>query len=277
MEHREGVFQGIGGLELYWQSWRPENAPRAILAIVHGFGEHSGRYMNVVGQFILQGYAVYGFDHRGHGRSPGQRGHINSWGEYRGDVKNFLRLISDQVPDRPVFMWGHSMGALIALEFFLHDPAGLRGAIISGAPLDPVGVAKPLLVLIARILSRVWPRFSLPLGLDTKALSRDSEVVKAYESDLLIHGKTTVRWGTEILQTIEWVKAHAAEVRIPIMLIHGGADPLNSPNGIQTFFDKITLVDKALKIYPGSYHEVHNDLDQNVVMKDVTQWLERHI
>ena len=276
MEYKEGTFQGVGGLELYWQSWRGEYAFRAALAIIHGFGEHSGRYANVVSHFIPQGYAIYGFDLRGHGRSPGQRGHINSWDEYRKDVKTFLNLISKKEPTRPVFLWGHSMGALIALDYLLHDPAGLGGAIISGAPLDPVGVAKPFLVLIARALSRVWPRFSLPLGLDPKALSRNLEVVRAYEADPLVHGKTTVRWGAEILQTIEWVKARAAEVRIPLILIHGGADPLNSPKGIRTFFEKITLTDKEMKIYPGSYHEVHNDLDHTQIMTDVTQWLERH-
>ena len=275
MENKEGSFQGVGGLELFCQSWRGEGRSRAALASIHGFGEHSGRYMNVVNRLAPQGYGTYGFDLRGHGRSPGQRGHINSWDEYRRDVKSFLHLISNQEPNHPVFMLGHSMGALIALDYLLHDPAGLRGAIISGTPLEPIGVAKPFLVMLARVLSRVWPRFSLPLGLDTKGISRDMEVVKAYEADPLVHGKTTVRWGTEILQTIEWVKAHAEQVSIPLLLIHGGSDPLNSPNGTRSFFDKITFPDKEMKIYPGSYHEAHNDLDYTQVVNDVAQWLER--
>lgn len=277
MEHREGFFQGVDEIKLYWQSWRAEKTSRAVLAIIHGFGEHSGRYPKVVNHFIPRDFAVYGFDHRGHGRSPGQRGHINSWDEYRGDVKKFLQLIFSQERSQPVFLWGHSMGALIALDYLLRDPANLRGAIISGAPLAPVGVAKPHLVLIARVLSKVWPRFSLPLGLDRKALSRDLEVVKAYEADPLVHGKTTVRWGTEILQTIEWVKSHVGGLRIPILLIHGGADPINSPEGSRRFFEKVTHADKEMRIYPGSYHEVHNDFDQTAVMKDVTRWVEMHI
>jgi alpha-beta hydrolase superfamily lysophospholipase len=174
-------------------------------------------------------------------------------------------------------MLGHSMGALIALDYILRDPTGLRGAIISGSPLEPVGVAKPFLVLLAHVLSRVWPSFSLPLGLDPKGISRDTQVVKAYQADPLVHGKTTVRWGTEILQTIEWVKAHAVEVRIPILLIHGGSDPLNSPEGTRNFFEKITFPEKEMKIYPGSYHEAHNDLDYAQVLNDMAQWLERHL
>ena len=273
MEHKEGTFQGTGGIELYYQSWRADKETRGVLAIVHGFGEHSGRYANVVNHLTPQGYPIYGFDLRGHGRSPGQRGHINSWEEYREDVRGFLQVVSQGEPTLPVFMLGHSMGALIALDYLLHDPAGLRGAIISGAPLEPVGVAKPILVILARVLSRVWPRFSLPLGLDPKGISRDIEVVKAYQADPLVHGKTTVRWGTEILQTIEWVKAHAAEVRIPILLIHGGSDPLNSPDGTRSFFDKVTFPDKQIKVYPGSYHEAHNDLDYAQVVNDMAQWL----
>ncbi len=276
MERREGRFAGVGNAELYFQCWRIEGRPRAILAIIHGFGEHCGRYLNVVNGLAPLGYGVYGFDHRGHGRSPGQRGHIHSWEEYRGDVKNFLRMISQHEPNLPIFMLGHSMGALIALDFLLHDPAGLRGAMVSGAPLEPVGVAKPFLVLLARVLSRVWPSFSFPLGLDPKGISRDPEVVKTYQADPLVHGKTTVRWGTEILKTIEWVKSHPANVRIPIFLIHGGADPLNSPEGIRHFFEKIPFPDKEMKIYPGSYHEVHNDLDHEQLMKDMVRWLEIH-
>ena len=277
MEHKEGSFPGIDGLELYWQSWRGEKAPRAVLAIVHGFGEHSGRYPKVVSHFVSEGYAVYGFDHRGHGRSPGKRGHIDSWDEYGGDVKKFLRLIFSQEPSRQVFLWGHSMGALIALDYLLRDPGDLRGAIISGAPLAPVGAGTPFLALIARAFSKVWPRFSLNLGLNTKAISRDLEVTKAYKTDPLVHGKATVRWGAEILRAIEWVKAHAAEVRIPVMVIHGGADPIVSAAGSREFFAKIAFADKELKIYPGSYHEVHNDLDHGQVLNDVAQWLERHI
>ena len=244
--------------------------------LIHGFGEHCGRYLNVVNHLTPLGYGVYGFDLRGHGRSPGQRGHIQSWDEYRGDLRAFLQKVSSQEPTLPVFLLGHSMGALIALDYLLHNPAGLRGAIVSGAPLEPVGVAKPFLVLLARVLSRVWPRFSLPLGLDPKGISRDLGVVKAYEADPLVHGKTTVRWGTEILKTIEWVKIHPAEVKIPLLLIHGGSDPLNSPEGTRKFFEKILFPDKEMKIYPGSYHEVHNDFDYEQVMKDMAQWMERH-
>lgn len=277
MNHSEGTFQGDGGLVLYYQRWRPDGLPRSVLVLVHGIGEHSGRYMNIVRPLTDRGHAVYGFDHRGHGRSPGPRGHIDRWEQYRGDVTAFLRLVGEREPDRPLFLLGHSLGALIVLDYVLHHPEGLRGAIVSGAPLEPVGVAKPHLVALARLLSRLWPRFTMPLNLDVSALSRDPDVVRAYREDPLVHGMATVRWGAESLARIGWVKAHAVDVRLPILLLHGAADRLNSPDGSRRFFEGIQGADKSLRIVPGGYHEPHNDLDHAEVMDDVAQWIERHL
>jgi len=274
MRHTEFTFRGTGGLELYGQSWSPDAPPRAVLAIVHGIGEHSGRYMNVVDDFVPRGYAVYGFDHRGHGRSPGQRGHITRWEEYRGDVEAFLRVAGEREPARPLFLWGHSLGALIALDFVMHHPEGLRGVVVTGAPLEPVGVAKPYLVAIVRLLSSIWPRFTLRTRLDVSALSRDPDVGRAYTADPLVHGLGTVRFGAESLRAIAAVKAAPDRIRLPIFLLHGGADRLNAPTGTRRFFEALTIADKALRIYPEAYHELHNDLNKAEVLRDIAQWLE---
>jgi predicted alpha/beta-fold hydrolase len=119
MPHQEGRFSGAGSQGLHYQCWEPEARPRAIVAVVHGFGEHGGRYGNVVRHLVPHGYAVYAFDHRGHGRSPGQRGHINAWSEFRGDVREFLSLIRQEQSKRPMFLLGHSLGGLIAIEYVL--------------------------------------------------------------------------------------------------------------------------------------------------------------
>lgn len=277
LTHREGRFLGAGHLELYWQSWSADGAARATLAIVHGIGEHSGRYMNVVHHLVPRGYAVYGFDHRGHGRSPGQRGHIDDWSEYREDVDAFLRMVRGREGDRPLFVFGHSLGALIVLEYVLRRPDGLRGVIISGAPLEPVGVAKPHLVALARLLSRVWPRFSLSTRLDTPAISRDPAVVHDYRTDPLVHRTATARWGTECLAAIAWVKAHPAALRVPVLLLHGGADRLNAPEGTARFFAQVTHPDKTMRIYPDAFHELHNDPSREQVLRDVEGWLEQRL
>ncbi len=276
MEHREGKFQGAGGLELYYQCWRPEEEPRAVLAIVHGFGEHSGRYMNVVNRLVPKGFAVWGFDHRGHGRSPGQRGYINEWAEFREDVHAFLQMVAGQEPGRPLFLMGHSMGGLIVLDYALHHPEGLNGVIASGPALGQVGIA-PILLTLSRLLSRIWPRLSLDTGLDATAISRDPEVVKAYQEDPLVHSKGTPRLGTEMEKTMEWVQAHAADLRVPLLILQGEADRLVPPEASRAFFEKVTSPDKEWHGYEGGYHEPHNDVTREQALSDLEQWLERHL
>ncbi|HYO58186.1 lysophospholipase [Archangium sp.] len=269
IHHTEDTFEGAGGLRLFGQRWRPEGEPHAVLAIVHGFGEHSGRYQNVVGHLVPKGHAVYGFDLRGHGRSPGQRGHIGSWSEYREDVRAFLRWVSARESGRPVFLFGHSMGGLIVLDYALRHPEGLSGIIASGTPLNPGGVATPLLVATARILSRVWRTFPIHLKLAKGALSRDPAVVSAYLADPLVHSQTTVRFGTESLDTIEWVKAHASELRLPLLMVHGEADRINLVSGTRDFFEAVRVPDKKLFVVPGGHHEPHNDLGYELVLQEL--------
>jgi alpha-beta hydrolase superfamily lysophospholipase len=277
MKHSEGTFRGAGGLDLYGQCWQDAREPQAIVAIVHGHGEHGGRYMNVVRSLLSHGCAVCAFDHRGHGRSRGQRGHINSWSEYREDVGSFLFWIADRENHRPVFLMGHSMGALVALDYVLRGSGGIAGAIISGAPIEPAGVAKPALVLLSRLLSRAVPRFPLRLALDTSALSRDAAAVRAYAEDPLVHGRFTARWGTESLAALAWVKAHAPDVNIPILFIHGGGDRLNLSDGSRRFFERVASSDKTIHVYPDMFHELHNDIGYDQVMKDLAQWLTEHL
>lgn len=277
MTHDEGIFRGSGGAGLYWQGWRPGHDPRAALAIVHGHGEHSGRYMNVVDSLLPRGYAVYGFDHRGHGRSRGQRGHIDSWAEYREDVRAFLRLIAAREAGRATFLMGHSMGALVVLDYLLHDSGGIRGAVISAPPLEPAGVAKPYLVFLSRVLSKACPRFPLRIALDTSALSRDARVVRAFRADPLVHGKFTARWGTESLAAVARVKTRAADIKAPVLFVHGEADRLNVPAGSRDFFDAIRIADKTLLLYPEMFHELHNDIGYDRVIGDLELWLARHL
>lgn len=276
MDHIEGTFTGYGGLELYHQRWRPEGEIRATLAIVHGFGEHSGRYGNVVNWFVPKGYTVYAFDLRGGGRSPGQRGHINAFAEFREDVNAFLKRVRSQEAGRPLFLLGHSQGGLIVLDYALHYPQGLDGVVASGPALGGLPVS-PLLLILARLLSRLWPRFTLDTKLDATAISRDSAVVEAYVNDPLVHSLATPRLGTELLQAIEWTQAHAAEMKVPCLIVHGGADRLAPPEASRIFYEKMTLADKERHEYEGYYHEVFNDVGKEQVLADVEQWIEQHV
>jgi len=276
MGHFEGTFTAHDGLELYYQRWRPEGETKAVLAIVHGFGEHSGRYGNVVNWFVPKGYAIYAFDLRGSGRSPGQRGHINSFAEFREDVKTFLQLVRAQEPDRPLFLLGHSMGGLIVLNYVLHHPEGLTGVIASGPALGSLPVS-PLLLALAKLLSRIWPRFTLDTNLDATAISRDPAVVEAYVNDPLVHSLGTPRLGTELLKAMEWTQAHAAEMKVACLIVHGGADRLAPPEASRAFYERMTIADKARYEYEGYYHEVFNDIGKERVLADVEAWIQRHL
>jgi len=276
MDHAEGTFSGFEGLELYYQRWGLEGGAKAALTVVHGFGEHSGRYGNVVDWFVPKGYAVYAFDLRGHGRSPGSRGYINTWDEFREDVRAFLAYVREQEPGRAVFLLGHSMGGLIVLEYVLHYPEGLVGVISSGPVLAQVGVS-PLLVMMSKVLSGVLPRLTLDSGLDATAISRDTSVVDAYVNDPLVHSLGTPRLGTALTQAFEWTQMHAAEMTVPCLIVHGSADRLAPPEGSRVFYESMTIADKERRVYEGAYHEVFNDFGKEQVLADVERWMERHL
>jgi alpha-beta hydrolase superfamily lysophospholipase len=276
MMHFEGTFRGYGGLELYYQHWRPEATPRAVLVVVHGYGEHSGRYGNVVDWFVPRGYAVYALDMRGHGRSAGKQGYVESYSEYRADVAAFLDLVCSEEPDREVFLLGHSQGGLTVLDYVLHDSTGLAGVVASGPVLCPPGIS-PVLLQLSRLLSNVWPGLTLTTGLDASALSRDRAVVDAYVNDPLVHGKGTPRLSTEVMDTAEWTQSHASDMALPCLIVHGGADRLCAPEASRRFFENVTFADKEHIEYEGYYHEVFNDLGKEKVLADVEAWLDRHL
>lgn len=279
MHHQEGTFTGVGKLELYYQSWYPEGKVRGILAIVHGLGAHSDRYDNVIQHLIPKQYAVYGFDLRGHGRSPGQQGYINRWSEFREDLRVFLELIKTQQPQTPIFLLGHSLGSVIVLDYALRCPqeaSRLQGVITLAPALGKVGVSKTRL-LIGKLLSRIWPRFTLNTGLDLSAGSRDEKILAAYAQDSLRHTRGSARLATEFFGTVDWVNAHAADWQLPLLILHGGADRVTLPEGGKIFCQQVSCSDKLRIEYPGAYHELQSDLNYQEVMTDLENWLERHL
>jgi len=277
MHRSEETFQGQSGLELYSQSWHPSGETKAALAIVHGVAEHSNRYLNLVNVLVDQGYALYAFDQRGHGQSEGQRGYIESWSEYRLDLGVFLDLIRQREPSLPIFAYGHSMGALVILDYLLHGSNSLSGVIVSASPIDSSKAASPVLVATARLLSHIWPTFSLSTPINPSQLSCDARVVQAYQEDPTVFKILTVRWGTEYLNTQNWVKDHASGINLPILIIHGGEDTLCDPEGSQYLYDQISSVDKTLIIYPSYFHEIHNEPGHTTVVQDINTWMEAHL
>ena len=222
--------------------------------------------------------AVWGFDLRGHGRSAGRRGHVNSRRDYVADLACFLRMIRDQQPNLPILLFAHSLGSLIALAFVMDQPAAVSGLIVSGTAVDPVGVARPHLVAMARVLSVLWPTFTIRVSTAGRAaLSRDPRVEAAFAADPLVLRGLTAWFGVEALAMVASVKQRADKVVTPILAIHGGNDPLNSLAGAREFIDRVGSSDKELIVYPGSLHEVYHDLDSAKVLTDLRKWIERHL
>ena len=276
MDHTEGTLKGHGGTELYYQRWSPEEAPRAALAVVHGYAEHSGRYGNVVDWFVPRNYAVYAFDLRGHGRSAGQRGHIDDWAEIRGDIGAFLERVHEDEPELPVFLVGHSLGGMSALNYVLQHPDGLQGVVASGPLLSSLPLP-PVRLLAGKLLSRALPRLTMKAELDADALSRDPAVVEEYDNDPLLVRQGTPRTAMRLIAEIDWTLAHAAELALPSLIVHGGADRLARPEASQAFYAGVTHADRERIEYDGYYHEVFNDLGKEQVLADVEAWVARHL
>lgn len=276
MQHHEGTLAGANQLMLYYQQWQPSEPPRAVIALVHGLGGHSSLFTNVVDCLLAHTYGVYGIDLRGNGRSPGQRGYLDRWDDFRQDVQAFLQLIASQNPGIPCFLLGHSMGGAVVLDYALRFPAGLQGVIVTAPTLGKVGVS-PIKFAIARLLSQVWPTFSLSTGLDLSTGARDPAILARYDSDPLRHHQGSARLATEYLATIDWLQAHATDLQLPLLILQGGADRVALPESSRHFFEQVTWPDKEWHEYPESYHELYDDLDYRDVLKDLADWLERHL
>jgi acylglycerol lipase len=277
MKYQEGFFKGIRDSNIYFQSWLPESEPKAVLLLVHGLAEHSGRYMNVVNHFIPLNYAVYGIDHLGHGKSDGTRVYVERFDDYTNTLKVYFDMIRGWQPDKPIFLVGHSMGGLISALYLLDHQAELAGAVLSGAPAKVPSNITPSILLVGKILSALLPKFGL-IGLDADGVSRDPSVVQAYVNDPLVHtGKTTARLAAEMLKAMKYVSGQANRITLPIMIVQGGADKLVDPAGAQMLYDTVSSADKEIRIYDGFYHEVFNEPEHDKVLGDVERWLEAHI
>ncbi len=277
MIHAEGRFQTPQGASIYYQHWQPESSPKAILFIAHGLAEHSGRYLNVVNYFVPRGYAVYGLDHIGHGKSDGTRVYAERFSDFIRPLKTYFDMIQGWHPGKPAFLVGHSMGGLIGSVYLLEHQDELRGAVFSAPAVKVSDTISPATIMLGRVLSGILPKAGL-LALDSTTISKDKAVVSAYVNDPLVYtGKVTARLAAEMLAAMQRVTAEAATIRLPLLLLQGTDDRLVDPGGAKMLYEKARAVDKTLKAYPGLYHEVFNEPEREQVLKDVEAWLEAHL
>jgi acylglycerol lipase len=272
VSHDTGMLIGVADRHLFWQRWSPDAAPRALVVIVHGAGEHSDRYRHVAAGLLEDGYAVYALDHRGHGRSQGPRAVIDRLDYAVADVDQLVLRARTEHPGVPVFMLGHSMGGTVAIRYAVLHQERLAGLILSG-PLAALEAAPAPLRLAGRVLSAIAP--SLPLiAIDASAVSRDPQVVQDYRSDPLVHhGKLPARTAAELAAAIDRFPEEVATITIPTLILYGTADRLCPPAGSTMLYERIGASDKQIKAYEGLYHEILNEPERDAVLADIRAWL----
>ena len=260
------------GLSLAGRVWMPET-PRAIIALVHGIAEHSGRYAFLAERANQRGLGVVSVDLRGHGRSPGERSYVERFDDYLLDVDALLAKATELAVGRPVFLMGHSMGGAIALRWVAQRRQPVAGLILSSAALRIGGDVPRLLVALAPFLSRGLPHLR-GKRFDPAVISRDPAAVAAYVNDPLVSLEAPpARTGAELLRVMESNHAAAAGLTLPVYLFHGDADRLTDPAGSREIHDLWGGQDRTLRLWPGSRHETLNDLDRETVAAELFEWV----
>jgi alpha-beta hydrolase superfamily lysophospholipase len=267
-------FPGCHDCTLFAQAWLPERDARAVLVIAHGLAEHGGRYSGLAARLVAQGYAVYAPDQRGHGRSAGRRAAVERFDYLVSDLGTFIGRAQREHPGAPAFLVGHSMGGAVALACALRYHSSLRGLVLS-APLlavvpEPSGVRLATLRLLASMAPNVGA-----LTLPAAAISRDPEVVRAYENDPLVYrGRIPARTVAELLQATSSLRRRAHELRLPVLVQHGSADSLVSLEATHPVYQHLGVAkQRTLLVYEGLYHEIYNEPERERVIGDLVTWL----
>jgi acylglycerol lipase len=267
----EGSFEGLEGLRIFTRAWRPATQPRAVVLISHGFNSHSGEYFWVAEQLVADGYAVYALDHRGRGKSDGERFFVKKFSDYTGDLATFMTMVKAREPGLKVFLLGHSAGGVVATSYALDHQEQLAGLICESfayqVPAPDVALA------ILKGLSHVAPHAHV-LKLKNEDFSRDPAVVAAKNADPLIANESqpseTV---AEMVRTDERLKKEFSNITLPVLIIHGTADKATKPSGSKEFYDASRSKDKTLKLYEGHFHDLLNDVGKEDVLADIKAWI----
>jgi acylglycerol lipase len=272
---QEERIEGTDGLYVFVRSWRPSMAPRAVVVIVPGFNSHSGYYLWAAEQLVAIGLAVYAVDLRGRGLSDGDRYHVNSFSEYVDDVHTVVTRAWSREPGRPVFILGHSAGGVISCMYALEHQAELAGLICESFAFQ---IPAPDFVLaVLKGLSHIAPNTHV-LRLKIEDFSRDPQVVQAMKDDALVKDEVQpTQTVAEMVRADERLKEGFPSFSLPLLIIHGTGDKITRASGSQLFYDQAGSVDKTLKLYDGYAHDLLNDIGKEVVMADITSWIEGHV
>lgn len=264
------------GLKLFAKSWLPDSDIKGVITWVHGMGEHIERYEHVAKVFTDAGYAIVGYDHRGHGKSDGGRGHIPSYDQFLDDVTLALNKTNELVPNVPKFIYGHSMGGGLVANYLIQRQPKVNAAILSAPYFRLTNPQPPLKLALGRMTQNLVPKLTLPTGLNPNHISRDPQEVAKYIQDPLVHDKVSAKMGIAIVDAGEKAIAQAGKVKVETLIVHGTGDQLTDSNG-SVAFAKNAGPEVHIKLMDGLYHELHNEPEKEEVFKTYLDWLDSHL
>ena len=270
----ERTFDGVGGVRIVYDVWTPDTAPRGVVILAHGFGEHARRYDHVAQRFGEAGLVTYALDHRGHGRAGGKRVRLKDISEFTGDFDTLVGIAAEEYPDLKRVVLGHSMGGGIVLAYGAEHADDYHAMVLSGPAVAAQTAVSRVMALMGKTLGSIAPGLGLE-QIEAAAVSRDPDVVAAYEADPLVHhGKLPAGIARALLLLAETMPQRARAITAPLLVVHGAGDRLIPVEGSQQLVDCVGSEDVHLKVYPELYHEVFNEPERDRVLDDVVSWIE---
>jgi acylglycerol lipase len=276
IEHSEMYWKSHDGLNLYAQLWLPCSEPKALINLIHGFGEHSSRYDSWAKNLAREGFIVRSFDLRGHGRSDGKRGYASNYSMLINDLTNFIDKGKELFPALPVFIYGHNLGGNLILNYAIQTKVNFAGIIVTSPWLELKFKPSPFKLIIGNILKPILPGAIFKTGLKAEVVSRDLRIVHSYRNDNLVHDQISLRLYFQICENGIKALRSIYKINVPLLVMHGNSDDLTSCNASREFVrnasDKTTYVE-----WEGCFHELHNDIEKEKVFKTLTSWIIRYI
>lgn len=262
-------------VNIYAKEWKVE-FPKAVIALVHGLGEHCNRYNHMAAYFAKHNIAMVGYDRRGHGQSDGKRGHTPNYETFLQEVDQLLKVTKSRYPVTPIFLYGHSMGGNILLKYLISRNPSVQGAISSAAFIEFPDAPPALLIAIGKLMRWIYPAFSQSNNLNAADVSSDPEVVKAYIADPLVHDRITSATAIGMIETAKELEAYQGAISIPTLLMHGNQDKMTGFEGSKKFAKRVSG-NLSYKEWDGAYHEIHNEAIQNDVFDYTINWIRQLI
>ncbi|GJM32636.1 MAG: lysophospholipase [Saprospiraceae bacterium] len=275
MKNEEFNWKTTDGLNIYAKEWKA-STPIAVIGLVHGLGEHINRYNHLASYFTKKNYTVIGYDQRGHGQSEGKRGHTPDIDSLLDGISQLLVEVELRHPDLPVFLYGHSMGGGIVLNYVLRRHPTIAGAIVTAPWIELAFQPSSSLVILGKIMRFLHPKFSQPNDLDTGHLSHDPNVEKDYLADPLVHNKVSSALGIGMLEAGKWLLAFKGKVNIPLLIMHGTDDQITSAQASERFAAQLSG-DVTFKSWEGLYHEIHNEIQQDQIFSFANKWMSAYL